>query len=603
MLAADAAPKAIDDLSVFEGGRPSLKGQWWRHAASRQSAFALNLAEGLAQKLDISLWLAEILVARGYHSFEAAESFLDPTLRRHMTDPSKLLDMDAAVARCAKAIEQAERIGIFADYDVDGATSAALLLRVLRPLMPAPILYVPDRIAEGYGPNAAAFQKIADEGVRLIILVDCGTLAFTALQAAQEFGLEIIVLDHHQADVMLPPALAVVNPNRLDEKSDLRHLAAAGIVFLFLVGLVRYLRLRGFWGASRIEPDLRALLDLVALGSVCDVVSLQGLNRAYVAQGLKILQNQPQTGLAVLAKVAGFEKTLDVYALGFVLGPRINAGGRVGQSNLGARLLAEDDVEVATEIALQLESLNAQRQQLEAEILQAAAAQAEEQADQPFLLVCADGWHPGILGIIAARLKELHHKPTIVVGFDAAGLGKGSGRSTLGFNIGAAAMAAQQLGHIVAGGGHAMACGVTLHKAQWDAFVHFMQMRFVAEAAQPSAKSLDIDALMTLPAIDDAFMQMLQRLAPFGAGNAEPRFVLVDCAARYAQVLGGKHIRCSLQQGRASLSAIAFRAVGSPLGEALLAKKPLHLAGHIRQEIWQGRRRLQFFIEDGMEVS
>jgi len=588
------------------GVERSLTGRRWEERAAdlRQTA-------ALTQELGLPELVARVLAARGVTAAEAGR-FLDPRLRDYLPDPSRLKDMDAAVARLQRAIEAGEAIAIFGDYDVDGATSGALLGRFLRRLGVEPRFYVPDRIAEGYGPNSAALLRLRREGVAVLVTVDCGVTAFEPLAAAAEQGLDVIVLDHHAAEPRLPEAVAVVNPNRLDEPHGaadperLTDLAAVGVTFLLVVALNRALREAGWYlRAGCEEPDLRAWLDLVALGTVCDVVPLVGLNRALVAQGLKIMGRRNNPGLAALADVARMDSAPAAYHAGFVLGPRVNAGGRVGAAELGTRLLTTDNAAEAAEIARRLDALNAERQRVEAEVLGAAVAQieAEGAATGGIVFAAGAGWHPGVIGIVAGRLKERFKRPAVVVALDGdGGQGKGSGRSVPGVDLGTAVLAARQAGLLVNGGGHPMAAGLTVSAERLPDLRAFLDERLTAAMAAVGYRpSLGLDGLVQPGAATVDLLRALQAVGPFGAGNAQPRFALPAVRIVTADVVGRGHVRCILggaDGGR--LKGIAFRALDSDLGAALLRRggPPLHLAGRLDLDTWNGRESVQMIIED-----
>lgn len=575
-----------------------------------------RLGLAIAQRLGVPEIVGRVLAGRGVGPDEAPR-FLEPTLREALPDPSRLKDMDAAVERLVAAITGDERIAIFGDYDVDGATSAALLTRFLRAVGSAPRVYVPDRIAEGYGPNRAAFLRLREEGVQVVVTVDCGISAFEPLEAAARAGLDVIVVDHHAAEPRLPPAVAVINPNRLDEiplRDDpdrLGQLAAVGVAFLLLVALNRALRAAGHYRrAGRSEPDLLRLLDLVALGTVCDVVPLTGLNRALVAQGLKVMGRRDNTGLAALADVADVREAPDAFHAGFILGPRVNAGGRVGEADLGARLLATDDAGEAAVLARRLDAHNAERRAIEAAVLEQAIAQVEAAGGDPDGLVfaAAEGWHPGVIGIVASRLKDRYQLPALVVALDPeTGEGKGSGRSVPGVDLGAAVIAARQAGLLVNGGGHPMAAGLTAVAACVGDLRLFLQERLRgALAAVAYRPSLGLDgALQPLGATVD-LVRELERCGPFGTGNAQPRFVVPAARIVRADVVGQAHVRCILcgaDGGR--LKGIAFRALDGALGAALLrtSGRPMHVAGKLRPDAWAGPEAVQLIIEDAAPVQ
>jgi single-stranded-DNA-specific exonuclease len=572
----------------------STTGRRWQARASDE-----RMALALAQSRSLPEVVARVMAARGI-TLDTADSYLAPTLRQLMPDPSRLADMDVAAARLAEAVVSGESVAVFGDYDVDGATSAALFFRYLAAVGRAPRLYIPDRITEGYGPNAAALLRLHQEGVRLVVAVDCGTSAHEPLAAAAGAGLAVIVIDHHAAEATLPQAVAVVNPNRLDDASGQGMLCAAGVAFLTLVALNRKLR-AAQWFRGRPEPDLMGWLDLVALGTVCDVVPLVGLNRALVTQGLKVMARRGNIGLGALADVAGMNQPPEAYHAGFVLGPRVNAGGRVGASDLGSRLLTTEDRDEAMVLARRLEELNAERRQIEATVLEAALAQTGDAEPGPLVFAVGADWHPGVIGIVASRLMERYKRPACVVSL-AGGVGKGSGRSVRGVDLGAAVIAARQSGLLLAGGGHRMAAGFTVALEQLDALSAFLSGRIFDQlgGVTPQA-SLDLDGALSVGAVTPELVGLLARLGPFGAGNAEPRFAVADARVVKADVVGSGHVRCILtgaEGGR--LKAIAFRSVDSELGQALLRAggRPLHLAGPLRLDSWNGSTSVQLVIDD-----
>jgi single-stranded-DNA-specific exonuclease len=558
------------------------------------------MATAIAQAHGLPDLAARILAGRGI-GLDAVEAHMNPTLRGFLPDPSALRDMDAAAARIAQAVMTGERIALFADYDVDGATSSALLLRFLRAVGSDALLYVPDRILEGYGPNAAAFGALAARGATLAITLDCGISAHEPLIAARDAGLEVIVIDHHAAETLLPEALAIVNPNRLDEAGGLGHLAAVGVTFLALVAVNRALRQAG-WYAARPEPDLRQWLDLVALGTVADVVPLTGLNRAFVTQGLKVMARRANVGLAALSDIAALKEAPAAYHLGFILGPRVNAGGRVGKADCGARLLSTDDPIEAAELAALLDLHNGERKSIEETTLQAAMAQidgSEEARQAPVIIASGDGWHPGVIGIVASRLVERYHRPACVIGF-SGDTGKGSGRSVPGIDLGAAIIAARQAGLLAAGGGHRMAAGFTIAANRMKLFSAFLGARFV-DGGDRADPVLAIDAALSCGGATVDLAESIERLGPFGPGNAEPRFALTGARIVRADLVGANHVRCVVSDGGGGrLKAIAFRAVGGPIGQALLnaGGGPVSLAGRVKLDRWNGDIRVQFQIED-----
>jgi single-stranded-DNA-specific exonuclease len=559
---------------------------------------------------EISPVLARLLALRGIGLAQAAD-YLAPKLKNLLPDPFVLKDMEAAVTRVAAALLAGERIAVFGDYDVDGSTSAALLSDFLTALGAAPRVYIPDRMTEGYGPSPAAMRALHVEGASLLITVDCGAAATAALEEAKTLGLDVVVLDHHRVETS-PPAVAHVNPNQPDDNSGLGHLCAAGVTFLFLVALNRHLRASAFYQDRGIaEPDLRLFLDLVGLATICDVVPLNGVNRAFVRFGLGQIGALSRPGLAALAGVAGAKGPFTPYHLGFVLGPRINAGGRVGRSSLGVDLLTTRDVDKAAEFAAQLDLHNKERQAIEKLILEEAIAMAATQANAPFILVTGEGWHPGVVGIVAGRLKERFSKPAFVAGFEGGHhgntIGRGSARSIPGIDIGGIIRAASEAKVIEYGGGHAMAAGFSLTAAQLEGFRKFIEAQFSgAGAALAAANDLHLDAVSSPAGANVALVQEIASAGPFGAGNPEPLIGLPDVRVAFADVVGGAHVKLRLAGGGgAMLDAIAFRAVGTPLGEGLLASrgKPIHVAGRLRQDDWNGRIRVQLEIEDAAAAT
>ena len=584
-------------MGVVLGVQRSIGGQLWSERLQDWRA-----AAALAQMHGLPEIVARVLAARGVTA-EAVESFLKPTLRALLPDPSRLRDMDCAARRIARAIEAAESVAVFGDYDVDGATSAALLHRFFKAAGRPLRLYIPDRMAEGYGPNAPALRQLRSEGVSLCITVDCGATAHAPLADAAEMGLEVIVVDHHIAEAELPRAVAVVNPNRLDEDGSLRQLAAVGVTFLLIVAVNRELRRSGWWSKARPEPELLDFLDLVALGTVCDVVPLTGINRALVAQGLKVMAKRRSIGLAALSDIAKLKERPGAYHCGFLLGPRVNAGGRVGEANLGVRLLTAEDPGEAAEIAQQLDSLNDERRAIEQSMLEEAIGIIDGEADSGTALafVAHEDWHAGVIGIVASRLKERYNRPALVAAI-ADGIAKGSGRSVPGVDLGAAILAARQSGLLINGGGHVMAAGFTARATDLPALRTFLNERVARQAAAGGlTPTLGIDGVLQPGGATVNLTKLLEQIGPFGSGNAEPRFVLPAVRLAKAEPAGENHVRCILlgsDGGR--LKAIAFRALGTPLGQALLAARgaALHLAGHLRTDTWQGREDIQLLIED-----
>lgn len=584
--------------SAFLNVERSFGGKRWRPRLNDERA-----ALAIAQHLGVPDVLGRVLAARGV-GIDEAEAFLDPKLRDLLPDPSHLLDMDKAVARIVGAINGGEKIGVFADYDVDGACSASLLVRFFAALGRDLLVYVPDRIAEGYGPNTPALLKLKEQGVSLVLTVDCGTTAFSALKDAADAGLDVVVIDHHVAEPMLPDAVAVVNPNRLDETSPVGQLCAAGMVFMLIIAVNRALRDAFWYGEGHGEPDLMKMLDLVALATVADVVPLTGVNRALVRQGLAVMARRENPGIAALADISRLDELPEAWHLGFMLGPRVNAGGRVGEAGLGVKLLTTNDKDEATGIAMRLDQYNSERREIEAAVLNAAMAQAERQAeaDAPLILVASEGWHPGVIGIVAGRIKETFNRPACVVSIEN-GLGKGSGRSVRGVDLGPAVIAAHQAGHLVNGGGHAMAAGFTVAGERLDDFRRFLTDHIENQlAGAVLAPDIGIDGALSPEGATVEFIDSLNDAGPFGAGNPRPRFVLPAVAPINARIVGTDHVSCFLAapQGGPRLKSIAFRTAGTPVGEALLNARggALHVAGHLNVDTWQGDRKPQLIIED-----
>src|SRR5262245_34822836 len=563
-------------------------------------------AQLFAERLGLPEIVGRLLAQRGI-DYDQASGFLAPRLRDQIPDPSHLRDMDVAVARLVRAVCEGETIAVFGDYDVDGATSAALMARFFAAVGGRTRIYVPDRLREGYGPNTPALLRLQSEGARVIVTVDCGTNAHLPLADAAAAGLEVIVVDHHVAEPLLPCAAAVVNPNRLDEESPHGVLAAVGVAFLLVVAVNRALRQAGWYVGERMEPDLTGWLDLVALGTVCDVVPLAGLNRAFVAQGIKVARRNANPGLAALAAVAGINEPLDAYHLGFVLGPRVNAGGRVGEADLGARLLATDDSMLAADLARRLDEYNRERRDIEARTLEAAIATVEDAAQSPVLVfAAAENWHPGVIGIVAARLKERYERPACVVAL-ADGVGKGSGRSIPGVPLGPAVIAARQAGLLINGGGHAMAAGFTIAAEKLDVLREFLAERLGDGLDRERlVPELRVDGALSLAAAQGSLIEHISSLAPFGAGNPEPRFVFPGVRMINAEMVGSGHLRCTLADplDKAGLPGIAFRVADTPLGRCLAETRgaAIHVAGHLRRDSWRGGGAVQLTIDDAAPV-
>ena len=553
-------------------------------------------AEAMAQATHLPLPLCVTLARRGVTS-QTAAAYLAPALRDLLPDPLTLKDMALATRRFLAALKARQRIAVFADYDVDGGASAALLLVWLRAMGHNATLYIPDRIDEGYGPNVPAMQSLAATH-DLIVCVDCGTLSHEPIAAAK--GADVIVLDHHLGSDTLPPALAVVNPNRQDEDGALAHLCAASVVFLMLVEANRQLRAEGVAG-----PDLMAMLDLVALATVADVAPLIGVNRALVRQGLKIMARRDRIGLRALADVARVDQAPDTYALGFLLGPRVNAGGRIGQADLGARLLSTDDPVEAGALAERLDHLNTERRDIEAAVRAAALAQAEERGlEGPLVWAAGAGWHPGVVGIVASRLKETTGRPAIVIGVED-GIGKGSGRSVTGVDLGAAIHRLTTEGLLLRGGGHKMAAGLTVAEDQIaPAMARLGELLARQGAGAGGAADLRLDGLLMPSAATPALIEQIDAAGPFGAGSPAPRFAFADQQVTGRRV-GDSHLRISFGDGLGSkLDGIAFGAFDGPLGTLL--ENPgharFHLAGRLELNTFGGRTKVQLRLEDAARV-
>jgi single-stranded-DNA-specific exonuclease len=578
------------------GVSASILGQPWRWRGA-----AADAADANFEPDDL---IDQLLLARGVVR-EALERHRSPTIRGFLPDPSIFRDMDRAAERLADAVEAGEPVTIFGDYDVDGATSAALLVRLLRGLGAEPKAYIPDRLMEGYGPSGEALVRLGREGAKLIVTVDCGAQAFEALEMAREAGVDVIVVDHHKCASALPVAHALVNPNRLDEGEEAAshgHLAAVGVCFLLAAALLRVLRGRGFF-AGREEPRLVDLLDLVALGTVADVAQLRGLNRAFVTQGLKVMAQRRNVGLAALIEVSRLDRAPTCADLGWALGPRINAGGRVGKSDLGVRLLTTDDPEEARGIAAELELHNQERRAIEMLVCEAAETLCKAQGNRAVALVAAEGWHPGVIGIVAGRLKEKLGRPAVVVAIGEDGIGKGSGRSIAGVDLGAAVLAAKDSGLLIAGGGHAMAAGVTVERGRIGELADFLDARLAGDVARcRDDRALLLDAVLAPGGVCPTLCDALEAGGPYGAGWPAPRVAAGPVRVVKADVVGNGHLRLvgAGDAGR-RIKAIAFRMAEGPLGEAMLAAPPhrrLWLAGRIKRDEWGDLVAAELHLED-----
>jgi single-stranded-DNA-specific exonuclease len=586
----------------FLGVEFSATGRAWR---DRLDDRGNTRSLAIAQRHGLPDLLARILAGRNV-DVDGIESYLNPTIKQLMPDPEVLTDIVPAASRIADAIMLGERVAIFGDYDVDGATSAALLASFLRIAGVDPLIHIPDRIFEGYGPNIEAIGSLAARGAKLLVTVDCGTTSMEPLAEAKRLGLDTIVIDHHQADESLPPAVAVVNPNRLDDLSGLGHLAAVGLVFFAVVATNRELRRRGFWNAARPEPDLMDFLDLVALGTVADVVALKGLNRAFVAKGLIAMRRRERVGLTALMDVSRLTGPPEPWHLGFMLGPRINAGGRIGRADLGAQLLLCADSTDAAALAAELDHLNRERQAIEL----AAVAEAEAEAmaalgieEKGAVVVTASPrWHPGVVGLVAARLKERFGRPAFAIALGPGDIGTGSGRSIAGVDLGRAVRHAVADGLLMKGGGHAMAAGVTLRKDALGTFRAFLESNLGADVETARRDdALLVDGALTARGVTAELLATLASAGPFGAGNPEPVIALPAHTVAFVEEVGQAHVRARLQSGDgATINAIAFRVAGQKLGAALLKNRgrAIHVAGTLSIDRWQGNERVQLRMID-----
>ncbi len=588
--------------AAFLGVQTSLTGKLWR---DRLDARGAARALAIAQRYQLPDMLARVIAGRDV-ALDAVEDFLDPTIRKLMPDPSSVTQMEAAAQRLADAAQRGETVAIFGDYDVDGATSAALLTWHLRHCGLDPLIHIPDRIFEGYGPNVDAITMLAGKGATLLVTVDCGTTSFEPLAEAKRLGMSVVVIDHHQCGDELPDVAALVNPNRPDDLSGLGHLAAVGLVLVTLVALNRELRNRNFWTPEMPEPDLLGMLHHVALGTVADVAPLIGLNRAFVAKGLIALRRRDHVGHTALMDVARLNGPPEAWHLGFMLGPRINAGGRIGRADLGVRLLLEGDVSEAAKIAAELDRLNIERRIIE----QAAEAQAEAEAmaslgleDKGAVIVTAsEGWHPGVVGLVASRLKEKFARPAFAIALEPGGIGTGSGRSIGGVDLGKAVRRAVTDGLLMKGGGHAMAAGVTLRKDRLAEFRAYIEDALAADVAKSRhVNELSIDGAVTARGVTTDLVTTLNRAGPFGAGNPEPVIALPAHQLVFADEVGQAHLRLRFKSDDGSfVNAVAFRSVGQKLGNALLENRgqALHVAGSLAVDRWQGAERVQLRVLD-----
>lgn len=585
--------------AVF-GVERSLTGKAWRWRGGNMELSADGGAAGLEDDI-----VTQLLLARGVAREDLARH-RSPSLRAFLPDPSEFNDMDLAADRIAEAVLARETVTVYGDYDVDGATSAALLIRLFRMLGHEARHYIPDRLLEGYGPSGEALVRLGGEGSSLVVTVDCGAMAYEALAAAHAAGIDVIVVDHHKCAAELPRAFALVNPNRLDENETAAahgHLAAVGVAFVLAVAVVRTLRKRGFF-EGRAEPDLISLLDLVALGTVADVAAIHGLNRAFVAQGLKVMARRGNTGLAALIDASRLNRAPSCSDCGFALGPRINAGGRVGEATLGVRLLTTEDPDEARAIAAQLSLLNEERRGIEFAVQEAAEAMLDAQHNRAVLVLAGRGWHPGVIGIVAGRIKEKTGKPALVIALDdATDQGKGSGRSIAGVDLGAAIIGARDSGLLIAGGGHAMAAGLTVEAGKVEPLAEWLDERLAGAVARASAERTTLLDLSLAPGgLTPELVETLDSAGPFGVGWPGPRIAVGPVHLIKADVVGNDHLRLIAGgQDGASFKAIAFRQAASELGQALLhgAKgRRLWLAGRAKLDDWGSRPAAELRLED-----
>lgn len=596
--------QGVDPVSrAFLGVEKSATGQRW---IARLDQAGENRALAMSQSHGIPDLIARVLAGRDV-GFDDAPAFLDPTLRRLMPDPYQLTDCEAATERIAKAIQRRERVAIFGDYDVDGACASAILYKFLTHFGVQAEIYIPDRIFEGYGPNPQAIDSLIERGAGLIVTVDCGSTSFESLSRAKERSIDVVVLDHHQVGQDLPACAALVNPNREDDLSGQGHLCAAGVVFLVLVALQRLMRRRD----ARAETiDLLSLLDLVALATICDVVPLKGLNRAYVVKGLIAARHLQNPGLAALLKQAGIGGPVTPYHLGFLVGPRINAGGRIGDAALGSRLLTLDDVTQAEEIALQLDGLNRERQALEVAMLAEAEAEAIAEygtgESASVILTAREGWHPGVVGLLASRLKDRFHRPAFAIAFDPSGKGTGSGRSINGFDMGKMVRAAVEEGILVKGGGHGMAAGLTVERSNLGRLRSFFEERAEKSIRELTAtRTMKIDGALSASGATLALADQLEQAGPYGSGHPQPIFALAAHRLVDARQIGVNHLRLTLEgPDKSRIDGMAFRAADAPLGAFCMSRRgqSLHVAGTVSADQWQGNRRIQFRVSDAAEA-
>ena len=576
----------------------SVTGKEWALKAIQERKI-----DKLVQELDISDFLARIVCSRNLDLIDSdiAEKWLEPRLKSELPSPFLLKDMSRAVKRIIDAFKRNQKIAIFGDYDVDGATSSALLYRTFQMFGIEPIIYIPDRIKEGYGPNISALDKLKNEGIDLLITVDCGTTSFDEIDYANKINLDIIIIDHHNPEAKLPNAFAIVNPNRIDDSSGLGMLAAVGVSFM-LAGAVKNTLIKNNILKDDNAANLTKVLDLVALGTICDVVPLIGPNRALVKQGLKSMSRMNNLGIKTLFEISGIEDFPSVYHAGFVLGPKINAGGRVGQSELGAKLLTTDSSNDAKRISLQLDNYNEERKRLELEVFVEAKDMASQDDNSKVLVLSGNNWHSGVIGIVASRIVEYYNKPTIIIAKNG-NKSKGSARSVPGINIGQLITSAKQSGLLINGGGHFMAGGITIDEQKISDFKVFLNNKVTNKNIEDSNYIRWIDLAVSVSGLNPELYSQLQRAEPYGSGNPEPRFIIQNASIFGSKIVGENHISCSISDStKARINGIAFRSVGTKLGNALLNKNYFHVIGRFKLSNWNGADRVQIFIEDLIEL-
>jgi single-stranded-DNA-specific exonuclease len=594
----------MTDRPAFLGVEKSARGRRWVSRLHDE-----RMAAAISQQLELPEILGRVLAARGT-TFTEAEAFLNPTIRTLMPQPSAFRDMERGAARLADAIQTGEKISIISDYDVDGVSSAAIMVRFLRAVGRDARVHIPDRLSEGYGPSERAVGQLQEAGTDVLLTLDCGVLSHDPLARAAEMGMTTIILDHHQASEQLPEAFAVINPNRQDDVSGQGHLCAAGVVMIFIATVNRKLRELKYYTATQPEPNMLQWLELVALATVCDVVPLKGLNRAYVTQGLKIMARRENAGIAALSDVAGVKRRPDVTALGFMLGPRINAAGRIGHANEALELLLTDDRGEAARLAHQLDDLNRKRQVIELRVVEEAVAMAEAELGRErkpqVIVAAADGWHPGVVGLVAARLKERFNIPAFALAMDKqSGKAVGSGRSIPGVDLGRAVRMALDDGVIIKGGGHAMAAGITVSIEKLATFRAYLDEQLSKQVEAVRDPDFAVDGALTATAATLDLIELLEQAGPYGSGQPNPVFAFPAHRIIYADVAGTDHIRCNLVAADGTrLKAIAFRALGTELGELLLSERqfPIHVAGRLVADEWGSKRVPSLHIEDAAPI-